>query len=92
MVLAVFLLVFPVMGDLAAVMAAAQKYVLMTMWVLTCYGVVVFPWLRSLIRHRREPHAWAGRGMLMATSIILGIHALLLVIGAIHWSVTSWTS
>ena len=54
-ILAVALLVFPVMADIAAVSLAAQKYLFLVILMTSCYGVVVFPWIRSILRHRREP-------------------------------------
>jgi hypothetical protein len=86
--LAVFLLVLPVMADVAVGLMFAKVYWAVALWMGICYGLVVIPWVRSMRRHWREPGVWGGRGYLIATGIILGLHVLMHVATLVHWWMT----
>lgn len=83
--LAMFLLVLPVMADIATGLMFGRFYWAVALWMTSCYLLVVVPWVSSLLRHWREPGVWRGRGYLIGTGIILGLHAMALVAAAIEW-------
>lgn len=82
--LALFLLVLPVMADIATGLMFAERYWFTALWMMSCYLLVAAPWISSLRRHWTEPGVWRGSGYLIGTGIILGSHATMVVATAIH--------
>lgn len=74
--LALFLLVWPVQADLLAFAPQVGGLLLAVAVVICCTGPVLWIWIVSLMRHRREPGVWSGRGYLIGTGIILAINFL----------------
>jgi hypothetical protein len=83
--LAVFLLVLPVMADVAVGLMFARLYGLVALWMAACYGLVIYPWVRSIQRHCREPGVWRGNGRLIAAGVVLALHALMHVAMIVNW-------
>jgi hypothetical protein len=86
--MALFLLVLPVMADIATGLMFLRQYWAVAIWMACCYGLVTTLWGLSLKRHWKEPGVWSGSGYLIATGIILALHAVMLTAAAMQWLMT----
>jgi hypothetical protein len=79
-VLAIFLMIFPVEADTLWVLHKEGRAGLQKIVWISCFFAVLIPFLVSCHRLRTKPNRWKGIGVLVVTGIILALNVAQLII------------